>query len=250
MADVPYYGDAPPDDYARSRCRLDVCYPGDKQDYATIVWFHGGALRAGSRETGTSLATRFTQAGVAVVLVDYRLSPQAQCPAYIEDAAAAVAWTIKNIRKYQGDPQQVFVSGHSAGGYLTAMVGLDKSYLARHELSINDLAGLLPVSGQMITHSTIRDERGISELTPLIDRFAPSYYASKDTPPCLCIVGDQDLPARLEENLYAAAAFKAAGHTRFRCLIFRNRDHGTIISHVAAAGDEVAQAMLEFVRRK
>ncbi len=59
--------------------------------------------------------------------VGYRLSPKVQHPVYIEDAAAAVAWTFRNIASYGGDPDKIFVTGISAGGYLTAMVGLDKT---------------------------------------------------------------------------------------------------------------------------
>ncbi len=245
---IPYYGESSPDDYARERCKLDVWYPKGARNYPTVVWLHGGGLQSGDRHSGEQVAQRLTADGIAVVLVDYRLSPQARCPAYIEDAAAAVAWTIKNIARYEGDPARVFVSGHSAGGYLTAMVGLDQSFLARHDISTRQLAGLLPVSGQMITHTAIREERGISTHTPIIDSLAPAYHAAKQTPRCLCIVGDNDLPARLEENTYATAAFKATGNESFSCMIFRQRDHTTIVSEIGRSDDVVARAMLAFVK--
>ena len=244
VADVSYYGGAGSGRLRRSRCRLDIWYPKDQADFPTLVWFHGGGLKEGDRRSGDPVARRLTAAGIAVVLVDYRLSPQARCPAYMEDAAAAVAWTVQNIGRYGGDPRSVFVSGHSAGGYLTAMVGLDKSYLARHEIATSQLAGLLPVSGQMITHSTIRSERSMPETTPLIDAWAPAFHAAKESPPCLCIVGDNDLPARMEENVYCAAAFKAAGNEQFQCQVFPGRDHGTIMSRIEDADDAVADAMI------
>ena len=161
-----------------------------------------------------------------------------------------MAWTIKNIEKYGGDSTKVFVSGHSAGGYLTAMVGLDKRYLVRHAVSTLQLAGLLPVSGQMITHTAIREERGISTKTPIIDTMAPAYYAAAKTPHCLCIVGENDLPARLEENKYATAAYKATGNQNFRCMVFRNRDHATIISQIEKDDDAVARTMLDFIQNR
>ena len=80
---------------------------------------------------------------------------------YIEDAAAAVAWTFKNIETYGGSPRRIYVSGHSAGGYLTSMVGLDKRWLAAHKVDADALAGLIPYSGHTITHFTVRAERGI-----------------------------------------------------------------------------------------
>ncbi len=249
LQQVPYYGQSPPDEYARERCQLDLWYPKEAHDYPTVVWFHGGGLQAGDRTTGESVARRLTSEGVAVALVDYRLSPRASCPAYIEDAAAAVAWTIQNIATYHGDARKVFVSGHSAGGYLTAMVGLDQTYLQRHGLTPRDLAGLIPVSGQMITHTAIREERGISTNTPVIDALAPAYHAGKETPRCLCLVGDRDLPARLEENTYAAAAFLATGNQRFRCQVIAGRDHSTLVSEIEQPDDEVARLMLDFINR-
>jgi acetyl esterase/lipase len=247
VADVAYYGEQAPDDYARSRCKLDVTFPKDGHGYATLVWFHGGGLKEGDRRAGDDLAKRLNQSGIAVVLVDYRLSPRAKCPAYIEDAAASVAWALKHIASYGGDPRRVFVGGHSAGAYLTAMVGVDATYLGRHGLAPKQLAGLIPVSGQMFTHFTIREERQIPATTPLIDALAPAHHAAKETPPTLCMVGDQDLPTRLEENVYCAAAYKAAGNERFRCQIFAGRDHNTLMTHVLEPDDEVARAMLAFM---
>ena len=67
-----------------------------------------------------------------------------------------------NIQKYGGNNQLIFVSGHSAGGYLASMVGLDKKWLAVHNIDANAIAGLIPFSGHAITHFTVREERGIA----------------------------------------------------------------------------------------
>ena len=68
-----------------------------------------------------------------------------------------------------GDPKKIFVAGHSAGGYLTSMVGMDKKYLAKHNIDANKIAGLIPFSGHTITHFTVRQERGIDGKQPIID---------------------------------------------------------------------------------
>ena len=98
---------------------------------------------------------------MAVVAVEYRLNPKVKAPKYIEDAAAAVSWVFKNIEQFGGDTSLIFVSGHSAGGYLTSMIGLDKSWLQKFSIDANKIAGLIPLSGHTITHFTVRAERNI-----------------------------------------------------------------------------------------
>jgi acetyl esterase/lipase len=141
----------------------------------------------------------------------------------------------------------VYVSGHSAGGYLTAMLAMDPQYLAAHDLKPTDFAGYLPVSGQMITHSTVRDERGISELKPVVDEASPAWHARADAPRLLCIAGSQDLPARAEENRWFVAAMKNAGHLDSTYAEFEGRTHDTIASLLDEPDDAVAAKMLEFM---
>ncbi len=85
------------------------------------MWIHGGGLTEGSR----SIPAKLKNQGFAVATIDYRLSPGAKSPAYVEDAAAAVAWIFNNIEKYGGSPDRIFLTGHSAGGYLAMMLDLD-----------------------------------------------------------------------------------------------------------------------------
>jgi dipeptidyl aminopeptidase/acylaminoacyl peptidase len=101
----------------------------------------------------------------------------------------------------------------------------------------------------MITHSTVRKERGIPDRQPLIDVAAPAYYASAETPPVINIVGGSDLPARAEESRYFIAAMKAAGHKNATYLEVAGRDHGSIAYRIPEADDIVAKTMIEFVHR-
>ena len=191
------------------RCRLDFYFPANKKNFPTVVWFHGGGLNSGERAIPMALRSR----GIAVAAVNYRLSPEAKSPAFIEDAAAAVAWTFKNIAHYGGAPEKVFVSGHSAGAYLALMVGLDGRWLSPYGINPNRIAGLAPLSPQVITHFTIRDERGIAEKTPVVDDLAPLFHVRGDAPPMLLVTGDREreLMGRYEENAYFWRMLKLAG---------------------------------------
>ena len=108
------------DAYAQARCKVDVYYPTDAKDCPVVVWFHGGGLTAGQK----AIPAKLKEHGMAVVAVNYRLLPRVDINACLDDAAAAVAWTFKEIAKYGGSTRKIFLSGHSAGGYLITMLGL------------------------------------------------------------------------------------------------------------------------------
>lgn len=215
-ADLPYYPEElrVEDAYIKERCLLDVYYPKNLEAFPTIVWFHGGGLKNG----GKSIPDGFKGKGFAVVGVNYRLHPQVKAPAYIEDAAAAVAWTFENIEERGGSSEKIFVSGSSAGGYLTSMVGLDKRWLGKHGIDADRIAGLMPLAGHTITHFTVRAERGIDGTQPIIDDLAPLYHVRADAPPLLLITGDRELEmlGRYEENAYMMRMMLLAGHQETR----------------------------------
>ena len=226
VKDISYIPAGETDGYRKERCKLDVYYPVGKKGFPTIVWFHGGGLEGG----GKHVPEMFMNQGFAVVAVNYRLSPKAQNPAYTEDAAAAVAWAYKHIEEYGGSPRRVFVTGHSAGGYLTLMVGLDKSYLQEYGVDADSIAAYLPISGQTVTHFTIRKERSLPEGIPVIDQYAPCNKARKDTPPFVLITGDRNLEMadRYEENALLASVLKNIGNKKVSLYELQGFDHGQV----------------------
>ena len=119
---IPYYSEenlAREGDYARNRCLVDVRVPVGVTNFATVVNLHGGGLVKGNKGFAPWPAEAREHDAVAGVAVGYRLLTNATPEQCISDAAAAVAWTVKNISKYGGDPKKVFVTGVSGGGYLT-----------------------------------------------------------------------------------------------------------------------------------
>jgi acetyl esterase/lipase len=227
-------------DYMKERCRLDLYHPKHIHNFPTVVWFHGGGLKAGNRKVPKALLGK----GIAVVAVNYRLHPKVKSPAYIEDAAAAVAWTFRNIEKYGGSAKRIYVSGHSAGGYLTSMVGLDKRWLAAHQIDANAIAGLIPFSGHTITHFTVRKERGIDSKQPIIDALAPLFHVRKDAPPLLLITGDRELEllGRYEENAYLWRMMQVVGHPDTKIMELDGHNHGQI-------ADPAHGLLLRFIKR-
>lgn len=233
LQNIPYYEETTTknsttavENYINERCRLDVYFPADKKDFPTVVWFHGGGLSGGEKSIPEGLKNK----GVAVVAVNYRLTPKVKSPEYLRDAAAAVAWVFKNINNYGGDTTKVFISGHSAGGYLAAMIGLDKSWLRVHDIDANRLAGIIPFSGHAITHFSIREERGIPGHQAIVDSLAPLFHVRPDAPPLVLITGDRELEmlGRYEENAYFMRMMKVAGHKNTRLYELQGYGHNMV----------------------
>lgn len=247
---IPYRSDSN-DPYVKQKCLLDIYYPVDKKDFATVIWFHGGGLTSGDKEIPRELQEQ----GICVIGVSYRLSPlnrddPSLINAYVttevsvDDAAASAAWVMKNIERYGGSPRKVYLAGHSAGGYLVSMIALDKQRLAKYEIDADKFAAVIPFSGQMITHFKNRQDRGIPDTQPLIDENAPIYYVRKDCPPLLLITGDRnrEMLGRYEENAYMWRMMKVVGHPAVEIYELDGFDHGSM-AHPAHS------ILLEYIRK-
>ena len=209
VVNVPYLEDRG-DDYQNERCKLDIYFPEGMTDFPTVVFFHGGGLTGGEKYIPRLLK----EWGVAVVAPNYRLFPKAKAPAYIEDAAGAVAWTFRHIGEYGGDPKRIYVCGHSAGGYLTLMLALATRYLEAYGIDADSIKGYVSFSGQTNTHYTIRKEYGADEQTPLIDDYAPLKNVRKLGTQLLLLSGDREMEmlARYTENLHLQEILNAKGN--------------------------------------
>ena len=214
--------------YQKERCKLDIRYLKGSTGFPTVVWFHGGGLTAGGKHL-----VRFSDATFGEVAANYRLmnaTNGVQGADCIDDAAAAVAWTLEHIAEYGGDPKKVFVSGMSAGGYLTMMVGMAPQYLRKYGHSISELAGIAPISGQATTHFNVRKFSGDNDpqFLPKIDALAPLHYCSKDIPPIISICGEEpwEWQCRSEENRLLIASCRALGHKKAWFVSTPFSDHG------------------------
>ncbi len=215
-------------DVRTTNCWLRVRAPKGVKGFPTVVWFHGGGLTGGAPKFRD-----FGDDGLGQVSVRYRFLSETDADGCIDDAAAAIAWTLKNIAAYGGDPKKVFVAGHSAGGYLTLMAGLDAARLARHGFKPTDLAGLVPVSAQATTHFAVRRAAGDADprFLPKIDRLAPLAWCAAPSAPILFVVGDRarEWPCRTQENELMATSLRALGRADVSFREMPCRDHGGVL---------------------
>lgn len=210
--------------YADERCNLDVYYSPELRDRPVVVWFHGGGLTGGEKFIPEELKND----SIVVVAANYRLLPKTNIDNTIDDAAAAVAWTFNNIADYGGSPEKIFVAGHSAGGYLLSMIGLDKKWLDKYGIDADEIAALVPYSGQVLTHYAVREMDGISPFQPRIDEYAPLFHVRKNSPPYIIISGDrnEELFGRYEENAYMWRLMKMIGHPEVYLYELDGFNHG------------------------
>lgn len=218
MEDVAYYpADAALDASGRAKCRLDFRYPKGAKAFRTLVWLHSGGLTHGARHWVALADTNIAQVAVSYRLLGKDAKRGEDC---IEDAAAAVAWTLRHVAEYGGDPARVYVAGHSAGAYLSMMVGMDPRWLARWGFRPTDLAGICPISGQTTAHFNVRKFAGDNDpqFMPKIDELSALRHVGGDLPPILAICGQPpwEWKARAEENRFLIASCKALGHRSAR----------------------------------
>jgi acetyl esterase/lipase len=249
LKDVPYLSGA---NYSANKDKLDLYLPERRTNVPVVVSYYGGGLTAGDKNAQAFIGQRFAAAGFATAVVNYRLTPEVQHPAHVQDAAASFAWVKRHIAEYGGDPAQVFIIGHSAGAYLVALLSTDERYLAAHQLSLRDIRGVVPVSAfYWVEKSGVapdRDKRIWGTDQKAWADASPAHHLSPGVPATLILYADGDDEWRRQQNVDAAKALKGAGARDVTITMIAGRTHNTIWSKVAEAGDETATHIIDFVR--
>lgn len=217
---------------ASETCKLDI-YEPDVKSSATVVQLHGGGLRGGSRadDCYASMGRQLASRGVRFVSADYRLFPEAKREEFLSDCAEALAFVKNNVAK---GSERLFVSGQSAGAYISMMLAFNGELLQRAGMRAEDVDGWVFESGQPTTHFEVLRRRNIADWTVAqrIDELAPLYYVGKNMRfrNALILAYSQDIPNRLEQNLLLNAALKNCGmgaETRFVRLCGRHVEAST-----------------------
>ena len=243
--DIDYLGGL---DYPHDKDKLDVLMPVGATNAPVIVFFHGGALQSGNKRTGALLASTLVAQGIGVVTANYRLSPGVMHPAHMEDATAAFVWTKRHISEYGGDPERVFVGGHSAGAYLAALMSLDPSYLKAQGMALSAIRGAVPVSPFLYVEETARDRPktvwGTDETAWLKASVTPYIGAGK--PPMRLIYADGDEDWRRAQNERLKTELSNAG-SQVDTVEIADRTHGSIMSKMGDKGDAAMKQIAAFI---
>ena len=239
--------------YSDNKDKVDLYLPEGRTNVPVIVSYYGGALMAGDKSEHAFVGQRFASAGFATVVVNYRLSPGVAHPEHIKDAAASFAWVKRHIAEYGGNPDRIFVIGHSAGAYLVALLSTDERYLVAHKLSLRDIRGAVPVSAfYWVERTGVAPDRDKSvwgtDQKVWVDA-SPAHHLHAGVPPVLILYADGDEDWRRQQNIEVAQAIKAAGSANVSVAMIKGRTHNSIWSEIGADRDEVAERIIKFVSR-
>ncbi len=243
VKDVAYYEgkDADP-----VRHKLDLYLPKGKKNFPVLLFVHGGTWKSGKKDLYAPLGEVFAKNGVGMVIVNYRLSPAVQHPAHVQDVAKAFAWTVRNIAKYGGRPDEIFISGHSAGGHLVALLATAESYLKAEKLDLKNIKGVIALSG-VYAISGGRLNQAFGEDPKVHEEASPLKHVKAGLPPFLIVYADNDFTGldRLAESMGKALKAKEDAVT---VLKIDDRDHYTIIRKMIDETDPATQAALKFIK--
>jgi acetyl esterase/lipase len=265
----------PGEDARDDRDKLDLYLPKGLKDYPVLFFVHGGAWIRGNKDhfgMYSALGLYWARHGVGMVVPNYRLSPGVQHPEHIKDVARAFAWTQKNIARYGGSPEQIFVAGHSAGGHLVALLATDESYLKAERLSLHNIRGVIPISGVYRIHD-IHIDAGINA-DPRLKGFSPERLEARSRslvqsvfgsdpkvllqasplthvrpglPPFLVIYAEHDLPTLGDMAREFDQALEKKNDD-VKILEIKDRNHLSVLLRACREDDPVPRAMADFIQ--
>lgn len=190
-----------------TRCAYDLYLPETDAPVPVLIYFYGGGLTKGEKGTPRAIPRALAEQGVAVVMPDYRLMPEVSYPAFIEDAADAVAHAMAHVGAYCR-PTKFYVGGHSAGCYLSMMLAFDRHYLGDRGIDAAALGGYALISGGTTKHFAILEHEGADKRLLRIDESCVLWHLRPDGAPLFVVSGDNDMPTRCAENRLFVTALK------------------------------------------
>lgn len=178
-----------------------------------LVWLYGGGWYSGARDDYGFAGRAFAKQGFIVVIPDYRIVPDGHWPDFLQDSAAAVAWTQRHIGNYGGDAGRIALSGHSAGAYNAVMLALDPQWLKAAGSDASVIRGVAALAGPYDFYPFEKGGRAdvaMGDIRP-IEQTQPIRFVRPDAPPLWLGHGTADTVVRVRNSQRLAAAMKKVG---------------------------------------
>lgn len=226
-----------------------------------MVLIHGGGWAKGDKARKDFMEPKTSwllDAGYVVVSVNYRLSPAVRHPAHVNDVCTAIAWVQKSIRTYGGDPEKIYLLGHSAGAHLAALAGVDRRYQMAAEVDRSGIAGVIlldgagydiprQVSGMRRISLMRKMYREAFTLNPAVQRRASPVFQVTSKPPPFLILHVARRADSGEQARLLAEALRAKGG-RVEVISVPGESHRTINVDCGKRGEQTTMAIEKFLK--
>jgi acetyl esterase/lipase len=253
------------------RRTLDVYNSTESANNPVVVWIHGGGWQRGDKSDVATKPWTFVERGFVFVSINYRFIPNVTMKQIAQDVAKAIRWSHDHARDYGGDPDTMFLMGHSAGASLTALVCTDDSYLKAEGLSLAILKGCVPVDGDAYdvpTQIQSVEQRRAESFTMKFgdaasqkDLSAVTHIAKgKNIPPFLILHvadpkgaamqrGSAGSPCCPETDVQSQRLAKALDGAGVPVKVFaaKGKNHTTLDAELGLPGDEATKVLFEFL---
>ena len=214
------------------RNKLDVYAPQDAHGAPTILFIHGGSWQGGDKAGHAFVGESLARAGYVVGVMNYRLAPQNRYPSYVQDGAAALKWLRDHAGQFGGNPNDLFVSGHSAGGFNAAELVDHARWLAEVNVPVSSVRGVIGIAGPYSYDFRQYQSRVAFPEGGHPDDIMPDRHIRPDAPPHLLLVAEKDTVVHPQNALNMEAALQKAGIPVQRVVLPR-LNHVTIMGAVA-----------------
>jgi len=229
----------------KQRQNLDIHIPKQvKKNADVVVFFYGGRWQYGNKNEYAFVADALTSKGIITVIADYRLYPRVDWREFVQDGASAYQWVVNNIQRYGGNPQRVFVMGHSAGAHIAAMAAVDESLLNK---ATQRPCGLIGLAGPY-DFLPIRDEdvKRIYSTASDLQNTQPITFVNKGDPAMLLLHGVDDEAVKPRNSINMAERARQVGSDA-KAIMYKDTDHIDILISLSSTFRSYSPALRDSV---
>lgn len=239
------------------RQTVDVFSPAGGENHPIVFWIHGGGWKKGDKSSVQRKPQVFTDKGFVFVSTNYRFAPDVTVKEMTGDIAKSIRWVHDHAQEFGGNPNSIFVMGHSAGAHLAALVCTDDRYLKAEGLSLSIIKGCVPLDVSMYDISKRLSDSGVSAPAAVKEVFGESDELYKDLSPVTHVAKGKQIPAFLILHVADRPETKSQSHwfaerlqeagVSARVVAGEGKTHGTINADLGLPDDAPTKAVFEFL---
>jgi acetyl esterase/lipase len=234
---------------------LDLYLPSKAKNSPVLVYIHGGGWQRGDKKAVESKATFYGSQGWIVASVNYRLVPDGKHPNNVQDVANAIAWVHTHAAEHGGDPERIFVMGHSAGAHLAALVATGEKWLEKSGKSLSVVKGVVELDTQALdvvrmiheANSPVYEQAFGSDEATLRDASPMEHVSKGKSIPAFLLVVAGGVRAKISQTNSFQEKLRAAD---VRCDFIQapEHDHGSLNHAMGVVGDKTHEAVWKFLK--